>query len=75
MAELIQTPPAPLGLELRTLREAKGWSRRTLADRSATSEASIARTELYGHTPKVTILSRWADALDVSVADLLKVAA
>jgi len=75
MANMTSTPPAPLGDELRTLREARGWSRRTLADRSATSEATIARAELNGKVPKVDIIARWAVALDVPVADLLVAAA
>lgn len=64
-----------LGRRLRALREGRSWSRRTLAARSGTSEASIARTELYGHTPKLDSISRWATALDVALTDLLEPAA
>lgn len=63
-----------LGRRLRQLREERTWSRRTLADRSGTSEASIARTELYGHTPKLETLNRWAHTLEVGLGDLLEAA-
>lgn len=60
-----------LGTALRVAREARGWSRATLAKKSGTSEPAIARTELYGNQPRLTTLEAWAEALDTSVGDLL----
>ena len=60
-----------LGTTLRATREAKGWSRATLAKRSGTSEPAVARTELYGSSPRLTTLRQWADALEVDISYLL----
>ena len=62
---------SPLSGNLKAARTAKGWSRRTLADRSGTSEATLARVELYGHTPNVSAIYAWATALDVPPSALL----
>lgn len=56
---------------LRAAREARGWSRATLADASGTSEPAISRTELYGNQPRLSTLEAWADALGLTVGDLL----
>lgn len=60
-----------LGTTLRATRTAKGWSRATLAMRSGTSEPAIARTELYGSSPRLATLRLWAEALEVDVSTLL----
>lgn len=60
-----------LGTTLRRTREAKGWSRATLAAKSGTSEPAIARTELYGSSPRLATLRLWAEALEVEVSALL----
>lgn len=60
-----------LGTTLRRTREAKQWSRATLAKESGTSEPAIARTELYGSSPRLATLRRWADALEVDVSFLI----
>lgn len=60
-----------LGTTLRATREAKQWSRATLAKRSGTSEPAIARTELYGSSPNIATLQRWAEALEVDISELL----
>lgn len=60
-----------LGTTLRRIRESKGWSRATLAKFSATSEPAIARTELYGNSPRLATLRQWAEALEVELSALL----
>lgn len=62
---------SPLGTTLRTARNARGWSRATLARQSGTSEPTISRTELYGSRPRLSTLMAWADALGLSLGDLL----
>lgn len=60
-----------LGTTLRRNREARGWSRATLAQKSGTSEPAIARTELYGNSPRLATLRQWADALEIDISVLL----
>lgn len=60
-----------VGSNLRREREARGWSRETLARESGTSLPTIARTELYGKEPRISTLTAWADALGVSLTVLL----
>lgn len=60
-----------LGRTLRSAREAREWSRETLAAKSGTSVAAIARTELYGALPRMSTLYGWANALEIDAADLL----
>lgn len=59
------------GTRLRQAREGKGWSRRTLADKSGTSEATIARVELYEHQAGLDCWDAWSSILEVSLSDLL----
>jgi transcriptional regulator with XRE-family HTH domain len=59
------------GTQLRTAREARGWSRETLARQSGTSAPAIARTELYGTQPRLSTLEAWAKALELPLAVLL----
>lgn len=63
--------PNALPTILRNAREARGWSRRTLAGESGTSEAAIARTELYGDLPRLATLAAWAKALGMAPGDML----
>lgn len=60
-----------LGRNLRSAREAREWSRETLARESGTSVPAISRTELYGKEPRLSTLYQWARALDVDPAELL----
>jgi transcriptional regulator with XRE-family HTH domain len=53
------------------MREARGWSRETLADKSGTSAMTILRFELHGSDPSLSTLKAWADALDVTIAEML----
>jgi transcriptional regulator with XRE-family HTH domain len=57
-----------LGERLLMYRRRKGWTQRQLADRSGVSHISIARIE-RGQIPfvSVDVISRLADALDVSL--------
>lgn len=57
---------------LRTLREARGWSRETLADKSGTSAMTVLRFELHGSDPSLSTLKAWSDALGVSIAEMLR---
>lgn len=62
---------SPLGRKLRSAREARGWSRETLAKASGTSTANISRIELYGHVPSLSSVYAWALALELEPSDLL----
>jgi transcriptional regulator with XRE-family HTH domain len=53
------------------MREDAGYSRPKFARASGVGLTTIARMELQGHTPKVSVLRRMADALGVTVTDLL----
>ncbi len=59
-------------LRLRHLREAKGMSLRTLADKAGVAFAAINRIELGKTTPRLETLERLAKALGVSVRDLIE---
>lgn len=59
-----------IGQRLRALREARGWSRETLARRSDTAPLTILRAEVHGSDPALSTVLAWADALDVSLGDL-----
>lgn len=63
--------PTALAANLRSAREALGWSRATLARKSGTSTAAIARTELYGKQPRIPTVRAWAGALGTTIAVLL----
>lgn len=60
-----------LGQHLRSLREAKGWSRETLARKSGTAPLTILRAEVHGTDPTLSSLTAWADALEVPLAELV----
>lgn len=60
------------GTRLRAEREARGWSRRTLADKAGTSESNIARVELYGHRAGLDQWDAWSDVLEVPLSRLLE---
>ena len=65
------TDSTPLGFRLRAAREAKGWSRETLARATGTSALTILRAEIHGSSPRIDTLTSWAEALDVSIGQLL----
>lgn len=60
--------PLPM---LRTLREARDWSRETLAEKSGTSAMTVLRAELHDANPSISTVAAWAHALGVSVSDLM----
>lgn len=53
------------------LRTARGWSRETLGRKSETAPLTILRAELHNTDPALSTVTRWAEALDVTVADLI----
>jgi transcriptional regulator with XRE-family HTH domain len=65
--------PQELGLRLKQLREAHGWSRDTLAERSGVSVSTIERWEL-GTVDPLRNARGIASALGLSLAGLLSTA-
>jgi transcriptional regulator with XRE-family HTH domain len=61
-----------MGQRLRAVREDKGWSRDLLARKSGTTSLTILRAELHGSDPALSTVLAWADALEVSVAELVE---
>src|SRR5262245_12175695 len=62
-----------LGVRVRRLRNDRGWSRRELAARTELSERFLAQVETGEGNPSVSSLSRIAQALETTPADLLAV--
>jgi XRE family aerobic/anaerobic benzoate catabolism transcriptional regulator len=60
-----------LGDRVRTLRDARGLSRRELAERSRLSERFLAQVETGDGNPSVVTLAQIARALDTTTSDLL----
>jgi ribosome-binding protein aMBF1 (putative translation factor) len=54
-----------LGVLLSQLREERGWTQRTLAERAKMPQSAVARFEKAGRTPSVTSLWRLAEAFGV----------
>lgn len=67
-AEELQVARAELnfGLLVNRLREERGWTQRTLAQRAGIPESAVARYEKAGRTPSIVVLWRLARALEVS---------
>ena len=61
-----------MGLLLRQLRERKGISLRTLAEKAGISFTTIHRIERGDETPRFATLEKLAEALGVSVRDLIE---
>ena len=61
---------APLGVRLRTLRAARGMSRRILARDSAVSERYLAELENGRANPSIGVLARIGLAIGVDIAEL-----
>ena len=61
-----------IGGKVRSLRVAKGWSQRMLADHAQIEQAHLARLELGQIEPGVLVLERLAGALEVDVWELLR---
>lgn len=60
------------GLNLRNLREQKGWSQEKLAEKSGLHRTYISGLERGIRNPTIDILQEIANALGVSPSDLLK---
>lgn len=61
-----------IATNMRSLRDAKGWTRRGLAQKSDVNEDVLQKIELQQRLPKVETLVLVALALDVNVAALFK---
>lgn len=61
----------PLANQLRTLREAKGWSRKRLAEESGVTEGTIVNIEQSGADPKSATIKRMVIALGCTADELL----
>ncbi len=61
-----------MGLRIRKLREAKGLSLRTLAEKAGVDFSEIYRIEAGKVTPRFATLEKLAKALGISVRDLIE---
>lgn len=57
--------------ELRRIREKRGLSQQSLADRAGVTKSTVYEAETGRRTPMLDSLGKIADALGVEVADLL----
>jgi len=57
---------------VRSLRVAKGWSQRMLADHAQIEQAHLARLELGQVEPGILVLERIANALGVELFELFR---
>jgi len=62
---------AQLGMRIRRLREKRGLTQESLAEKTKLSRGFIARLEMGRHDPSLTTLTRLAKALKVRVSELL----
>ncbi len=60
------------GMRLKKLREVRGWTQKSLAEKVGVSRNTIARLEVGNRRPSLQLLERLAKALKVKVGDLLK---
>lgn len=67
----ILAPLDSIGTRIQALREAKGWSKRTLAERIAFNHSNVSRWESGRALPSLEALLLLAHALDVSPGALL----
>ncbi len=65
------SPAPPFGRRLAELRRAKGLSQQKLAERLATSRKTVDYYERRAANPSLEVISRVADALGVSPADII----
>jgi transcriptional regulator with XRE-family HTH domain len=57
--------------KLRRIREQRGLSQQQLADRAGVVKSTIYEAEAGRHIPRIQTLEKLADALGVSIVDLL----
>lgn len=62
---------ARLGLNVRRLREAKGWSQEDYADRAGIHRTYVSDIERGRRNPTVTVVEKLAKPLDVEAGRLL----
>jgi transcriptional regulator with XRE-family HTH domain len=60
-----------LGLNVRKLREAKGWSQEDYADRAGVHRTYVSDIERGKRNPTVTVVEKLAKPLDVRAGSLL----
>lgn len=60
-----------LVMKIKQLREQKGWTQEALAKRAGLSWGYIARLEIARHDPSLSTLVKLAEALKVTVGELL----
>jgi transcriptional regulator with XRE-family HTH domain len=70
-------PPKRLGMRIKELRKARGWTQATLAAKVGITRIHLANIESphdasHHRTPSLTTLEKLAKALGATVADLLK---
>ena len=63
--------PKPIGEQVKEWREALGLSQRDLAERAGVGYVLVARLELGQTDPRLSTLRRLAEALNVTVGDLV----
>jgi predicted transcriptional regulator len=61
----------PIAEQLKGWREARGVSQRALAEKAGVGQVLVARLELGQTDPRLSTVVKLADALKVSVADLI----
>lgn len=66
------TDPAAVGSRVRALREAMGYSLRDLSDRSGVSAPMLSQVERGETSPTLSVASRIAAGLDLSLSQLLR---
>lgn len=72
MSEMETLDKARFGAFLSELRREKGWTQQELADRLFVSNKAVSKWERGQSLPDIALLTPLADALGVSVAELLK---
>lgn len=60
-----------LGQRIATARKAKQWKQKELAAAVHVEPVTVSRWETGAHTPDIVMLGRIAEALDVTIRDLL----
>ena len=60
-----------LAKNMRRIRRAKGWSQEELADRASVHRTYISGVERCVRNPTITIVDRIAQALEISVGELV----
>ena len=63
----MRTPAKPLGLRIKALREARGWTQADLAAQCPLSTVYVQKVELGERVPTIPTLTRIARALGASV--------